>query len=97
MSELLSPKLVRRRNGEQTPREHRCSGFNVIHQITADNHLRLYEHIGNIPAAEAEARDYAQTEGVAMAACPKPNELRKKNPERFTMTSGRLSGGRPSV
>ena len=32
------------------------------------NHRRLLEPIGNIPPAEAEARFYAQTEGVARAA-----------------------------
>ena len=32
------------------------------------NHRRLLESIGNIPPAEAEARYYAQTEDVAMAA-----------------------------
>jgi putative transposase len=32
------------------------------------NHRRLLEPIGNIPPAEAEARYYAQTEDVAMAA-----------------------------
>ena len=32
------------------------------------NHRRLLEPIGNIPPAEAEARCYAQAEGVAMAA-----------------------------
>ncbi|MGF7178132.1 transposase InsO family protein [Azospirillum doebereinerae] len=32
------------------------------------NNRRLLEPIGNIPPAEAEARYYAQTEGVAMAA-----------------------------
>ncbi len=32
------------------------------------NHRRLFEPIGNSPPAEAEARSYVQTEGLAMAA-----------------------------
>ena len=32
------------------------------------NHRRLLEPIGNIPPAKAQARCYAQTEDVAMAA-----------------------------
>lgn len=34
----------------------------------AINHRRPLEPIGNIPPAEAEVRNYAQTEDVAMAA-----------------------------
>ncbi|WP_454017928.1 hypothetical protein [Azospirillum sp. Marseille-Q6669] len=97
MTDPLSRKLVRRQYDELPLHEHWCPGCNAMPQIAADNHRRLHEPIGNIPPAEAETRYYVQTEDIVMVACPKPNVLRKKNPERFTMTSGRLSGGRPSV
>ncbi|GAA4257411.1 hypothetical protein [Azospirillum formosense] len=97
MSEILSPKLVRRQCGELILREHWYPGCDAMPQTAADNHRRLHEPIGNIPPAEAETRYYVQIEDVVMVACHKPNVLRKKSPERFTMTSGRLSGGWPSV
>ena len=42
--------------------------FATLEWVDWFNHRRLLEPIGNIPPAEAEARYYAQTEGVAMAA-----------------------------
>jgi putative transposase len=42
--------------------------FATLEWVDWFNHRRLLEPIGNIPPAEAEARYYAQTEDVAMAA-----------------------------
>jgi transposase InsO family protein len=42
--------------------------FATLEWVDWFNHRRLLEPIGNIPPTEAEARYYAQTEGVAMAA-----------------------------
>jgi transposase InsO family protein len=42
--------------------------FATLEWVDWFNHRRLLEPIGNIPPAEAEARYYAQTEGLAMAA-----------------------------
>jgi len=42
--------------------------FATLEWVDWFNHRRLLEPIGNIPPAEAEARDYAQTEDVARAA-----------------------------
>ena len=42
--------------------------FATLEWVDWFNHRRLLEPIGNIPPAEAEARYYAQTEHVAMAA-----------------------------
>lgn len=42
--------------------------FATLEWVDWFNHRRLLEPIGNIPPAEAEARYYAQLEGLAMAA-----------------------------
>jgi transposase InsO family protein len=42
--------------------------FATLEWVNWFNTRRLLEAIGNIPPAEAEARYYAQTEDVAMAA-----------------------------
>ena len=42
--------------------------FATLEWVDWFNHRRLFEPIGNIPPAEAEARYYAQTKDVAMAA-----------------------------
>jgi putative transposase len=42
--------------------------FATLEWVDWFNHRRLLEPIGNIPPAEAEARFYAQTESLAMAA-----------------------------
>ena len=42
--------------------------FATLEWVDWFNHRRLLEPIGNIPPAEAEARYYAQTESLAMAA-----------------------------
>ncbi len=42
--------------------------FATLEWVDWFNHRRLLEPIGNIPPAEAEARYYAQTDGVALAA-----------------------------
>ena len=42
--------------------------FATLEWVDWFNHRRLLEPIGNIPPAEAEARYYAQSEGLAMAA-----------------------------
>ena len=55
---------------------HRCGpwrSFEAIEFATLEwvdwfNTRRLFEPIGNIPSAEAEARYYAQTEALALAA-----------------------------
>ena len=42
--------------------------FATLEWVDGFNHRRLLEPIGNIPPAEAEARDYAQAEDIARAA-----------------------------
>lgn len=42
--------------------------FATLEWVDWFNHRRLFEPIGNIPPAEAEARYYWQTDGLAMAA-----------------------------
>ena len=42
--------------------------FAVLEWVDWFNHRRPLEPIGNIPPAETEARYYAQTDDVAMAA-----------------------------
>lgn len=42
--------------------------FATLEWVDWFNHRRLLEPIGNIPPAEADARYFAQTDGVAMAA-----------------------------
>ena len=42
--------------------------FATLEWVDWFNHRRLFEPIGNIPPAEAEARYYAQLAGQAMAA-----------------------------
>src|SRR4051794_1236557 len=42
--------------------------FATLEWVDWFNHRRLFEPIGNIPPAEAEARYYAQIVGQAMAA-----------------------------
>jgi transposase InsO family protein len=51
--------------------------FATLEWVDWFNTRLLLEPIGNIPPAEAEARDYAQTEAQALAARPKLNPLRK--------------------
>lgn len=40
MTELISPKLVRRQYGDLTPHEHWCPGCNAMHQIAVDTPFR---------------------------------------------------------
>jgi putative transposase len=55
---------------------HRCSPwrsfeaaeFAAFEWVDCFNHRRPLETIGNVPPAEAEARDYAQTEVQTLAA-----------------------------
>ncbi|MBB3268548.1 transposase InsO family protein [Azospirillum sp. OGB3] len=42
--------------------------FDTLKWVNCFNHRRLLKPIGNIPPAEAEARNYAQTEDIARAA-----------------------------
>lgn len=62
---LYKTEVIRRR-GPWRPLE--AVEFATLEWVDGFNHRRLLEPIGNIPPAEAEARYYAQTEDVAMAA-----------------------------
>ena len=62
---LYKTEVIRRRGPWRT-RE--AVEFATLEWVDWFNHRRLLEPIGNIPPAEAEARYYAQTEGLAMAA-----------------------------
>jgi putative transposase len=42
--------------------------FATLEWVNGFNHRRRLELIGGIPPAQAEARDYAQTESATMAA-----------------------------
>lgn len=62
---LYKTEVIRRRGPWRTLE---AVEFATLEWIDWFNHRRLLEPIGNIPPAEAEARYYAQTEDVAMAA-----------------------------
>jgi len=62
---LYKTKVIRRRGPWRTLE---AVEFATLEWVDWFNHRRLLEPIGNIPPAEAEARYYAQTEDVAMAA-----------------------------
>jgi transposase InsO family protein len=51
--------------------------FATLEWIDWFNNRRLLEPIGNVPPAEAEARFYADNQGLAMVAWLKPNSLRQ--------------------
>ena len=62
---LYKTEVIRRRGPWRT-RE--AVEFATLEWVNWFNPRRLIEPIGNIPPAEAEARYYAQTKGIAMAA-----------------------------
>jgi len=62
---LHKTEVIRRRGPWRTLE---AVEFATLEWVDWFNHRRLLEPIGNIPPAEAEARYYAQTEDVAMAA-----------------------------
>jgi putative transposase len=62
---LYKTEVIRRRGPWRTLE---AVEFATLEWVDWFNHRRLLEPIGNIPPAEAEARYYAQTEDVAMAA-----------------------------
>ena len=62
---LYKTEVIRRRGPWRTLE---TVEFATLEWVDWFNHRRLLEPIGNIPPAEAEARYYAQTEDVAMAA-----------------------------
>ena len=62
---LFKTEVIRRRG----PWRHaEAVEFATLEWVDGFNHRRLFETIGNIPPAEAEARYYAQIAGQAMAA-----------------------------
>jgi putative transposase len=62
---LFKTEVIRRRG----PWRHaEAVEFATLEWVDWFNHRRLFEPIGNIPPAEAEARYYAQIAGQAMAA-----------------------------
>jgi len=62
---LYKTEVIRRRGPWRTVE---AVEFATLDWVDWFNHRRLLEPIGNIPPAEAEARYYAQTEDVALAA-----------------------------
>ncbi len=62
---LYKTEVIRRRGPWRTLE---AVEFATLEWVDWFNHRRLFEPIGNIPPAEAEARYYAQTEDVAIAA-----------------------------
>ncbi|MCW2243132.1 transposase InsO family protein [Azospirillum canadense] len=62
---LYKTEVIRRRGPWRTLE---AVEFATLEWVDWFNHRRLLESIGNIPPAEAEARYYAQTEDIAMAA-----------------------------
>ena len=62
---LYKTEVIRRRGPWRTLE---AVEFATLEWVDWFNHRRLLEPIGNIPPGEAEARYYAQTEAVAMAA-----------------------------
>ncbi|CAO3436141.1 Insertion element IS401 (Burkholderia multivorans) transposase [Azospirillum doebereinerae] len=62
---LYNTEVIRRRGPWRTLE---AVEFATLEWVDWFNHRRLLEPIGNIPPAEAEARYYAQTEDVAIAA-----------------------------
>ena len=62
---LYKTEVIRRRGPWRTLE---AVEFATLEWVDWFNHRRLLEPIGDIPPAEAEARYYAQTEDVAMAA-----------------------------
>jgi len=62
---LYKTEVIRRRGPWRTLE---AVEFATLEWVDWFNHRRLLKPIGNIPPAEAEARYYAQTEDVAMAA-----------------------------
>ncbi|RUQ63065.1 IS3 family transposase [Azospirillum doebereinerae] len=62
---LYKTEVIRRRGPWRTLE---AVEFATLEWVDWFNHRRLLEPIGNIPPAEAEARYYAQTEDVAIAA-----------------------------
>jgi putative transposase len=62
---LYKTEVIRRRGPWRTLE---AVEFATLEWVDWFNHRRLLEPIGNIPPAEAEARYYAQTDHVAMAA-----------------------------
>ena len=62
---LYKTEVIRRRGPWRTLE---AVEFATLEWVDWFNHRRLLEPIGGIPPAEAEARYYAQTEDVAMAA-----------------------------
>ena len=62
---LFKTEVIRRRG----PWRHaEAVEFATLEWVDWFNHQRLFEPIGNIPPAEAEARYYAQIDGQAMVA-----------------------------
>lgn len=61
----IKTEVIRRRGPWRTLE---AVEFATLEWVDWFNHRRLFEPIGNIPPAEAEARYYAQAEHVAMAA-----------------------------
>ena len=62
---LFKTEVIRRRG----PWRHaEAVEFATLEWVDWFNHRRLFEPVGNIPPAEAEARYYAQIAGQAMAA-----------------------------
>ncbi len=62
---LCKTEVIRRRRPWRTLK---AVEFATLERVDWLNHRRLLEPIGNIPPVEAEARYYAQTEDVAIAA-----------------------------
>ncbi|PWC95171.1 integrase [Azospirillum sp. TSO5] len=62
---LYKTEVIRRRGPWRTVE---AVEFATLEWVDWFNHRRLLEPIGNIPPAEAEARYYAQTENVTLAA-----------------------------
>ena len=62
---LFKAEVIHRRGPWRKPEAVEFATLEWVHWF---NYRRLLEPIGNIPPAEAEARYYAQTEGLAMAA-----------------------------
>jgi hypothetical protein len=56
---------------------YRSVEFATLEWVDRFNNRRLLESIGNIPPAEAEERYFAILEQPAMAACLRPNGLRR--------------------
>ena len=62
---LYKTEVIRRRDPWQSFKDVEYATLGWVHWF---NHQRLFEQIGNVPPAEAEARYYAQLEAQALAA-----------------------------